>query len=54
MGININESMEFLINTIVDRLNLSSDECLEKDRKSILLNSKPQNNIDSQKKDNCC
>ncbi len=53
MGININESMEFLIKTIVERLNLSSNEMLEKDRKSIVLENNKTNSRDKPK-DNCC
>jgi hypothetical protein len=57
MGININESMEFLIQNIVDRLSTSSDEMLQKDKKSIVI----QNTVgdkysikEKRHKDNCC
>ncbi len=58
MGININESMELLIKNIVERLSLSSDEVLDKDRKSIVLenpdNNKKYGGKDRKLKDNCC
>ncbi len=52
-GININESMEFLIKTIVEKMSASTDEVLEKDRKSIVLESHKyiQNNKENKP---CC
>ncbi len=52
-GININESMEFLIKTIVEKMGAATDEVLEKDRKSIVLESHKyvQNNKENKP---CC
>lgn len=55
LGIKINESMEFLIKNIIERLSKSSKEVLENDRKSIVIQSKsPSNNYKEKIKDNCC
>jgi GTPase Era involved in 16S rRNA processing len=57
MGININESMEFLIQNIVDRLSTSSDEMLQKDKKSIVIQNTGGDKYsikEKRHKDNCC
>jgi len=55
LGIKINESMEFLIRNIIERLSKSSKEVLENDRKSIVIQSKPySSNYKEKLKDNCC
>lgn len=57
MGININESMESLIQNIVDRLSASSDEMLQKDKKSIVIQNTvgdKYSKIEKRHKDNCC
>ncbi len=51
MGINISESMEFLIKTIIERLENNSNKFLEKDKKSIVLENKTHN---KKRGDNCC
>jgi hypothetical protein len=56
LGININESMEYLIKTIVSKLESvelkEGKEIKEKDRKSIVLENPRYSN--QNKKDNCC
>lgn len=57
MGININESMESLIQNIVDRLSASSDEMLKNDRKSIVIQNTvgdKYSKIEKRHKDKCC
>lgn len=53
-GININESMEFLIKTIVDKLDNVSNEVKiqETNKKSIVLENSKHTN--KEKKENCC
>ncbi len=54
-GINVNESMEFLIKTIVERMSLSSNEDLEKDfKKSIVLESNKISQYNKDNKKQCC
>jgi hypothetical protein len=52
-GINISESMEFLIKNIIERLDdiSKNNKFLDKDKKSIVLESKTHN---KKKGDNCC
>ncbi len=52
MGINISESMEFLIKTIIERMESNSNKFLEKDKKSIVLENKTHNK--KRGGDNCC
>lgn len=52
LGININEAMEYLIKSIITRLeNCTFDALLENDKKSIILTNQ-KNVIEKQKK--CC
>ena len=55
MGININESMDFLINNIIERIEKIKGENdinpLEKSRKNIILEKK---NGDDSENNDCC
>ncbi len=56
-GINISESMEFLIKTIVDRMEgmiKSGQSVSENDRKSIVLEKNVHNKDKNQSKKECC
>ena len=56
LGININESMEYLIQNVVTKMEEKSKDgeiVLEKDRKSIILGS-ANNKPATKSKDNCC
>lgn len=58
MGINVNESMEFLIKTIVSRLeeHTKHNIIIEKDKKHIVLDNKTAKNkkAGQKNKDSCC
>lgn len=49
MGINISESMEFLIKTVIERLE-RNPKILEKDKQSIVLEKK----VSNKRKEDCC
>jgi translation initiation factor 2 gamma subunit (eIF-2gamma) len=52
IGINVSESMEYLIKTIIERLedNSKNNKFIEKDSRSIVLENKTFN----KRKENCC
>jgi GTPase SAR1 family protein len=57
MGVNINESMEYLIKTIISRMDEYSKDGqipLEKDRRSIVLTHNKYISSDEKPKSNCC
>ena len=55
-NINIEESMNYIINKIIDLLNKKSELYENNSRESILINKKNNNNINKieQKKEKCC
>ena len=59
MGININESMDFLINNIIERIEKikgqENENFLRKSRKNIILEKKNENNENiNNNYNNCC
>ena len=56
-GMNINESMEFLIRNVVERMEKMGGDAFTTDRKSVVIDTQTQQNKDAQKKkkkDDCC
>ena len=57
-GINVNESMEYIISQIIakqETLNKNNENIVnEKDKRSIVLDPRKNNNIKDKSRDGCC